>query len=759
VDDKRTLGAVAVGTNRVLVALRHVVILGWVAAAIAAVVYLPSLGGAGNLDLPLPDDAAPLTAEERATEAFGYPLLARTQVIVRDPDGISTQDHVALGEFAVRVTRGEVEGLDDVAAIPVSNSIGLAPGAREDGTAVLTYLLIAGAPTIPRQVTIAERYADAAPVPEGARVGITGSSPSRDQQLATIQERLPIVVGLTLALISIVVALVLRSLVAPLIVLAVVGVAWVILMRLLGWVGETIGLSAGQDLEPIVSALLIGVVTDYSIFYLFGMRERLREEGTDASGRKAAAVSAGAHYIAIVITAGVTTALGTAALFAGRLDFFRAFAPALALTAIVAVVVSITLLPALLALLGRTAFWPGTVGESDGAAAEAEDGASREPRAPLGARLLSTRGVAAVTALVVVAGLGAATWQLKDLRLGLGLDSGIAREAEEVDAAFGPGYRAPTEVLIEGPEATNADALRRVGEMLRARPDVGGVIGPGDPAAAALDDAFVASDIEAARFLLLFDEIPTEHQAIGALDDLQDAVPQMLRAAGMPSASVSFAGDTAIAQAAVDAIGPELLRVGLVALAVNLLLLIVFLRAIGAPLYLLAANVLSMGASLGLAVLVFQDWLDHGQLVYYVPFAAAVLLLALGSDYNIYLMGHIWREARAHGLNEAVRRAIPVGSRPIAVAGIVLAGSFGLLVLVPVDAMRQFAFVMGVGALLDAFIVRTLLVPSLVTVFGNAGYWPRRPPVPEAATGQERPMPGAAEPEDSRRSVDRSGRS
>lgn len=738
-EDTRTVGAAAVVANRVFVALRHVIVLGWVAVAAAAVVYLPAMGGAGDLGLPLPDDAAPLTAEARAAEAFGYPLLARTQVIVRDPDGISVEDQVALGEFAVRVTRGEVDGLDEVAAIPITNSLGAAPGAREDGTGMLTYLLIGGAPSIPRQVRAAEAYVAAAPIPEGARVGVTGSSPARDQQLATIEDRLPLVVGLTLALIALVVALVFRSVVAPLVVLGVVAVAWVIVMRLLGWIGEATGMSVGQDIEPIVSALLIGVVTDYAIFYLFGMRERLREEGVDAAGRKAAAVSSGAHYIAIVITAGFTTALGTAALLAGRLDFFQAFAPALAMTAITAVVVSITLLPALLAILGQAAFWPRGVGE------RIEAGPRR--RAPLGARLLATRGVAAATALVVVAGLGTAMWQLKDLRLGLGLDSGIARSAEDVDAAFGPGYRAPTELLIEGPGATDPAALRRVGDMLRARPDIDGVIGPGDPAATAIEDAFVAPDAGAARFLVLLEEVPTEHEAIGAIEDLQASVPQMLSAAGMPSATASFAGDTAIAQAAVDAIGRELLRVGAVALAVNLLLLIVFLRALGAPLYLLAANVLSVGATLGLAVLVFQDWLDQGQLVYYVPFAAAVLLLALGSDYNIYLMGHIWREARAHGLRAGVLRAIPIGSRPIAVAGIVLAGSFGLLALVPVDAMRQFAFVMGVGALLDAFVVRTLLVPSLVTVFGRAGYWPARPPEPEvAASSEPTSPPGPAAP-------------
>ena len=97
----------------------------------------------------------------------------------------------------------------------------------------------------------------------------------------------------------------------------------------------------------MVSALLIGIVTDYAIFYLFGIRNRLRE-----GDARRAAIGAGAQMTAIVVTAGLTTALGTATLLVGDVDFFRAFAPALALTAVVGVVVSMTLLPALLAILG-----------------------------------------------------------------------------------------------------------------------------------------------------------------------------------------------------------------------------------------------------------------------------------------------------------------------------------------------------------------------------------------------------------------------
>ena len=145
-----------------------------------------------------------------------------------------------------------------------------------------------------------------------------------------------------------------------------------------------------------------------------------------------------------------------------------------------------------------------------------------------------------------------------------------------------------------------------------------------------------------------------------------------------------------------------------------------------APLYLLAASILSVAASLGLATYVFQDLLGEGQLVYYIPFATAVLLLALGSDYNIFLVGQVWDEATPGGLAAAVRRAGGRAGGTIAVAGLVLAASFALLAIIPLQAMHQFAFVMGVGILIDAFIVRSVLVPALIVIFGDAGRWPGR---------------------------------
>ena len=345
----------AVIASRVIVALRWLVVAAWIAAAVAASMMLPGLGDQSELALPIPDDAAPLQTEARSAEIFGAPLLARTQVVVSRTDGLSASEQAGLGRFALDVSRKRVPGLEEVrAAVPLTSAGGIAPGAQPGPASVITYLAFDQGASVAHQTRLARDYIAAAPIPQGARADLTGTYPAQQEQMETIDDRLPLVVGITLALIVLVVGLVFRSFVAPLVVLGTVAVAYAIDIRVIGWVAEASGITASRDIEPVVSALLIGIVTDYAVFYLFGVRNRLR----DGDARRAA-IGAGAQMTAIVITAGLTTALGTATLLVGDVDFFRAFAPALALTAVVGVVVSITLLPALLAILGRAAFWPG----------------------------------------------------------------------------------------------------------------------------------------------------------------------------------------------------------------------------------------------------------------------------------------------------------------------------------------------------------------------------------------------------------------
>jgi RND superfamily putative drug exporter len=207
---------------------------------------------------------------------------------------------------------------------------------------------------------------------------------------------------------------------------------------------------------------------------------------------------------------------------------------------------------------------------------------------------------------------------------------------------------------------------------------------------------------------------------------LEDRLPALLRDAGLNGVKTSMGGDTGVAKVVVDQTTKDLARIAVASLLANLLFLMLFLRAAVAPIGLLFCSVLAIGATLGLTTWLFQGKLGADGLTFYVPFAAAVLLVALGSDYNIFGVGPAWREARHRPLREALAITLPQSARAIRTAAFTLAVSFALLALVPLRPFRELAFALSVGILIDAFIVRSLLAPALLTLIGKPGEWPGR---------------------------------
>jgi RND superfamily putative drug exporter len=304
---------------------------------------------------------------------------------------------------------------------------------------------------------------------------------------------------------------------------------------------------------------------------------------------------------------------------------------------------------------------------------------------------------------------------------------------------------APTEILLRGPRlGAQRDRLEALQAALAREPHVAGVVGIRDQPNQVHRPLFVNAAGNAARFAVIFEDDPLSTHAIHGLRRLEDDLPRLMQRAGLSGAAAGIAGDTALAKDSVDTVHGDIARVAFALLLANLVLLAIFLRALLAPLYLLAASVLALTAAIGVTTWLFQTILGHQDLTYYVPFAGAVLLLSLGSDYNIFIAGRIWQEAERRPLRDAIRYATPRASGTIAIAGITLAGSFALLALIPIRPMRELAFVMAAGILIDSFLVRSILVPSLMAAFGRSSWWPNRPPEAELAAG-ERPRSQPAE--------------
>jgi RND superfamily putative drug exporter len=772
------------GYAAIVVALRHLIPLAWIAAVVWATISLPDLASAPTA--PLEDlaakNGAASQAQARSIERFGFPLATDTAVVQRNPDGLprAALERQVLAAQAVLERRPTVPR-DIRAALPISNAPDGLP-ARERGTAGLTYLFFDPDVSIARRSDAAREYAEGALGGERASViGPTGAAPARETQFQEITNALPVIEAASVALIFVVVAIAFRSLGAPLVALFTAGVAFLLAVRILPWAGERAGVTVPKEVQPVIVVLLLGLVTDYAIFFLSGLRRRLRQ----GEPRVAAARATITEVAPIVFTAGLIVAAGTAALIAGKLDFFRAFGPGLALTTLISMVVAITLVPALMAIFGGRLFGRRVREEGARAAAEREErgepgveppapgaeetgepsrGAEPVRRGPLAgarqrlarpltamrrtpalarehgtapwrlfiARVATSRPVALVIAIVAIAALGVGASMVRDTKLGLTFigalpaESEVRRAADAAARGFAPGILAPTEIDIElaGIGRRRAE-LARLEDLVAREPGVAAVLGPREQIRGA-PAVTVSRDGDAARLAVVLDEDPLGAPAIDRFRALRDRMPTLLERSGIGPAQLSFGGETALADDTVSRVLDDLKRVAVVAIVVNVLLLAIFMRALVAPLYLVACSVLGLLASLGLTTFVFQGLLGEDDLTYYVPFAAAVLLVALGSDYNVFVAGRIWEEARRNRLGEAIAIAMPAAARAVTAAGLALAASFALLAIVPLRSFREFAFVMTAGVLIDTFIVRSMLVPALTALAGEKAWWPGR---------------------------------
>jgi putative drug exporter of the RND superfamily len=724
-----------------VVGLRFPLLLAWAAGVVIAVLLLPPLPSSGGLNNLIPAGSPALRADASAARLFGYPLEAGVAIVQRAPDGLPPAVVDKTARAAVRYDRhADIPGL--VAVVPVPNgagiprSISLSPltaasllgSVRGNTSTIVTYLEFSNDATLRQQVTDAGTYARRLT----NVVGVTGAAAAQYEQGQIINNDLPWVELATVLAIALIVGVRFRSLLAPLATLACAGTAYLIAVRLVAWGAARAGIALPQEAEPVLVVLLLGVTTDYCVFFLAGMRSRLAE-GADPlqAVRDGTAESA-----PIVFAAGLIVAAGTGALLVARGGLLHAFGPGLAATVLVSMLVSLTLMPALLGVLGRFMF--------------RHVGPAKPPRpgSPL-ARFATSKPVALLVIVACVAGLGVAASAAGRLGLGSPLigempsSSEAARASAAASAGFAPGILAPAEVLVIGPRvASQAAAERRLEDSLRRQPGVASVVGPAVAAGSAASDSasnpMVAKDGSAIRFALVYDSDPLNATAVGQVRVLTSRLPALGEAAGLHDVSYQVGGQTALTADAINATASDLWRVGLVIVGVTLLLLLLFLRALLAPVYLLAASLLAVLGTLGLTVLICEASFGSPDLVYFVPFAAGVLLVSLGSDYNVFVVGRIWEEARSLSARDAVAVAAPRASGAITTAGIALAASFGLLAMIPLDQFRQIAIIMAVGILLDTIVVRSLLVPSLVALTGRAGMWPGRQGVkPDLRPAQE----------------------
>ena len=489
----------------------------------------------------------------------------------------------------------------------------------------------------------------------------------------------------------------------------VIAVGWAYgIARSLLTIGEHLaGIALNGEAVGLVTVLLFGAGTDYTLFIISRYRTELTRHADPYAAMRAAL-----HGIAeVILASGGVVLLATLSLLLAHYGTYHDFGVALSTSIAVILVAGLTLIPSLLALLGRAAFWPLIPHVGD-----------QEPRhirlwETVGA-FVSRRPVVAVVAPMVVLGglaIGITGYQERfDFLQGFLKPTPSAQGYDLIQAAFGAGALAPTQVVvIPAPGVGTQAAAQAIRRTLAAGPGV-----------AAMVPAGVSPDGRTALLTLTFAGDPYAGPTIDRIPSLRTQARTALATAG--GGQVLVGGATATAFDARTLSDRDTRVVVIAVLVIIALVLGLLLRSALAPLYLLPINALSYGAAFGLTVLINRTLLGSPTIGSQFALDLFVFLSALGADYNIFLLSRVREEARALPMAEAIRRAVAATGGVITSAGVILAGTFAVLAVLPIRDTAELGIGVALGVLLDTFLVRALLVPGATLLLKGAVWWPMR---------------------------------
>lgn len=538
-----------------------------------------------------------------------------------------------------------------------------------------------------------------------------------------------LVLLVALGAVFVILLLVYRSFLLPVIVLATSMSALCAAILTVYWMARWQWITLDGQARGILSILVIGAATDYALLYV----ARYREELVAGWSRLEATRRALRGAVEPIVASASTVIAGLMCLLLSDLNSNRALGPIAACGIVFSVLAALTLLPAILGLLGRASFWPfmpgpggdrcargrGAEGRAVEDGGEPADDEARTRSHSLWWRIaLKVERHPRPILVVTIAALGLGCLAATQLRADGVPQSDIVLRSTESAAGqraigkhFDAGSGSPAYAVVA--EGKVDDALRAASGVdgvssAFVQADGGGPVRPGAP----------ASVVEGRVLLAVTLADPPDSPAA-------QATIRNLRAAltGLDSQAL-VGGQTATALDSQTTARADLVTIIPIIAAAILLILMVLLRAIVAPLVLMATTVLSYGAAMGVAALVFRHIFGFSGADPAVPLFGFVFLVALGVDYNIFLATRVREEALGHPPRQAVTRALAVTGGVITSAGVVLAATFAVLGVIPIMFMVQLGFIVAFGVLLDTLVVRTLLVPALAHELGRWMWWP-----------------------------------
>ncbi len=698
----------------------------WIIIAAVLSIVAPSVSKEENNNAALlPSTSASVQAtnlvEKEFPSAKGTPAL----LVFYDKSGLSVKDFSNIQAIAKSLGDHKVNG--ELSVVPLNQvpSYVLPTLASKDKTTIVlpvTFSSSIASSDLQNSLTAMQKQIDTAIGfnPFKATLSTSGLHARVSGPAGIAVDALGLFKGADLALLIATTFLVLilliilyRSPILAIIPLIGVGVAYSVISAILGLLAKSGAIVVDAQGVSIMTVLLFGAGTDYCLFLVARYRERLFQE----RDRYQAITQAVGKASGAILMSGLTVMLALLSLLFATYGSDHRFAIPFFVAIFVMAIVGLTFIPALLAVFGRVAFFPFIprvlTEESQLSKRQARKLAKQnDPNRFSFGRFVAKNPIAiASSAIVILAILGSFATQihftynlLSSFPKTMPSREGFTLLADH----FSPGTLAPVNVITKGgTEATMTSTLSKL-------PFVQSVSSP----------TISKKDSSLLSYSVTLKEDPYSLVAISDIPKIRSALTAL--PAGSAPSQVYLGGETSTQYDTKVLTESDTRIVIPIVIAIIAILLLLYLRSIVAMIYLIATVLLSYFSSLGLGWIVLHNFMGVTAIAGAIPLYAFVFLVALGEDYNIFMISRIWQESRTNTLAKAVEIGVNKTGSVITSAGLILAGTFAVLASLPIQILVQFGIVTAIGVLLDTFIVRPFLVPSLTIILGKLAFWPSK---------------------------------
>ena len=677
------------------------IILGWIVVSVVIVVTAPKLSPTSDQSEFLPSKYESIQAAHLQQKAFPQQTAPGAILVFDRKDGkpLTAADQAKAAGVVKQVGSKLPSVFQGAAAQPASQNklvqigvIGMAKNKNPYDK--------------PSMDAAKQLRKDAKPLVAGSdlHLGITGpAAQALDSQEASANAEA--IVGIsTVVLILLLLTLIFRSAILALMPIIVIGLVSQVAVGLVGLANKVFDLKTDSSIQVILIVVLFGIGTDYMLFFLFRYRERLRD-GEESKVAVAHAVERAGEAIA---SAGGAVIVSFMALILSSLGIFKSIGPALAIAVFVTVIAAITLVPAIVSLLGTRVFWPSKSWRV-------------EPKSARFAAVGRSLGRRPVT-YAIASGLVLAVLAIFALGFNPNFDLGDSGAPKTVESSVAlrtlqkglpAGATDPTQVFLtskdgsaisKAEQATFAKAISGARGVATVTPPVPNAKG----------------DTVAYNVVLKSD--PTADAALAAV---KGPIRTTAHDAAPDGTTALVGGTTSVFVDFQKAMNRDYKVVFPVAAIVILLILALVLRSLVAPLYLMASVGLGFGATLGAAVLVFQHIKGDAGLIFLLPIYIYLFVVALGTDYNILMITRLREEARSgRPPRDAAAEALKHAGPTVAAAGLILAGTFASLMLGGNALLTALGFSISFGIFVSAFVMAMFFTPALTAKIGHAAWWP-----------------------------------